>query len=133
MKSTDNPQSSTRVSRFSKISQKHGLIVVVLLLGSFLLEPVNPLLGGIVAVAFFVALLFAFISGHMRSDELERLVQLKAAAISFIFIMFITFVLSILSSLNYTGLEYLQGSLFGIGFLLHLFLLPMVAKRTYEK
>jgi hypothetical protein len=133
MKTTNHPQSTSRASRFSKISQKHGLIVALLVFASIFIGFVNILISYILAVAAFAALIFSFISGHRRSDELDKLVQLKAAAVSFIVVMFLTFVLSISSALDYKAPEDALAFIVMIGFFSHLFLLPMIAKRTYEK
>jgi hypothetical protein len=133
MKSTNTPHSVTRESRFSKISQKHGLIVAVLTLASLLLQSGNPTSSGILAIAAFAALIFSFVSGYKRSDELEKLVQLKAAAISFMVVMFMTFGLYVSGLLNYKAPEETAGIILTVGFLLHLFLLPAIAKRTHEK
>jgi phosphotransferase system glucose/maltose/N-acetylglucosamine-specific IIC component len=133
MKTSNHPQATNRASRFSKISQKHGLIVAVLVFASLFLGFVNLFMSYFLAVAAFAALIFSFISGYNRSDELEKLVQLKAAAVSFMVVMFLAFALSISSALNYKAPEDAISFIVIIGLVSHLVLLPIIAKRTYEK
>jgi ABC-type Na+ efflux pump permease subunit len=128
-------QRTQREDRIKKTNERNGLAVAILILFSTLVQTQTHLsvLGGLLAIVAVGALILSFVSGYKRSDELEKQVQLKSAAICFALVMFIAFAVSVAQGLNdkmFSGSTYL---IYDSGFLLHLFILPHVAKRTYEK
>ena len=122
-----------REVRFNQISQRQGLAIAALVLSSLFLQAQYPLLSGVLAIVALAALIMSFLSGYRRSDELQKLVHLKAAAISFVVVMFMAFAMYVIDALEYAQLNDAAGTIFVVGILLHMFLLPGLAKRAYEK
>lgn len=133
MKSRNSHPKSQREARMNKINQRNGLFVAILLLTSVTLQSQAAFVWGLASVLATAALMWSFIDGYQRSDELEKFVQLKAAAISFIVVMFISFMLAVMHEISGKSTTQDAILIYNAGLLLHLFILPSIAKRAYEK
>jgi riboflavin transporter FmnP len=132
MKLFKQPQLSKREKNFNKIGQLHGMIIMILLGAGFIATLGGYAAGSILTVAGTLAIIASFVFGHRRSDEFQKAIQLKAAAISFALMMVILSVTSMLEAYgNFT--DYPVTTLFYAGFLLHLLILPHLGKKANEK
>ncbi len=140
--SNDNRKSKSEV-KFSQISARNALPVVLLIFVSVLLQPaasndaqftIKNLVWAIVSMLAVAGLLWTFISGYKRSDERQRLIQLKAAAITCVLFVLGLSGANVIGGLGlYTGQD-LSGLVFSsVLFLWLLIVLPGVAKRANEE
>lgn len=133
MKKLQSHSQTQRERKDSTINQKWGLLIVLLFFAGIIAEQYNMLLAAVAISLAFAALMGSFVRGYRRADELEKVVQLKAAAISFIGMLSIGGVSHVIGVVKSADIVMSAGELAAIGVILHLVVLPLIAKKNYEK
>lgn len=132
MKLFTQPQTSKREKKFKTVSNKEGLIIALVIVLGYAAYSQMQVAGDILLTIAMLLIIASFISGYARSDELQKLIQLKAAALSFVIVMIALTIAWTLEIYN-IGTDMLLTSVFSIGFVAHLLLLPYIAKKINEK
>lgn len=132
MKIFNKPQLSKQEKKFNQIGKIHGAIIMVLFASGIAIQLGGNEAGSILVVLGALSVIASFFSGYMRSDEFQKMIQLKAAATSFVIIMIVLSIASMLEAYD-KFLDYPVTILFYVGFWIHLLILPHVAKRANEK
>lgn len=122
-----------REQRIGSVHKKWGLLVAILVLAAVLIEQYSALIAVCVIGLALIVLTLSFLQGYKQADELEKTVQLKAAAVCFVTMLFIGFVAHFIAVAKDVESVMSAGQLAAVGLGLHFIVLPVIAKRSYEK
>ncbi|MBL8121428.1 hypothetical protein JNM87_01630 [Candidatus Saccharibacteria bacterium] len=133
MKRLQSHPQTQRERKDNTINQKWGLLIVLLVFIGLIAEQHSIQLAAVAISLALIALIGSFVQGYRRADELEKIVQLKASAISFVGMLSIGGITHVLSLVVKADDVMSAGELAAIGVVLHMLVLPRIAKKNYEK